>query len=258
MSREKLSHLLDLSGQVALITGASRGIGRATAELFARAGARLGLVARSADSLREVAERIDGEIGAGTALPLAADVAQEEQVNRAVEQTAEAFGRIDILINNAGLISAGPVFQIEPVEWERVLAANLTGAYLCSRAVAPHMEQRQYGRIVNISSISAQTGGVSGGVHYASSKGGMLSMTKTLARDLAPSGITVNAIAPGQIDTDPNLLTPEARKQVTAMIPLGRLGEAEDIALATLFLVSPMASYITGTTLDVNGGILKR
>ena len=258
MPREELSHLLDLTGQVALITGASRGIGRATAELFARAGARLGLVARSAEPLREVAESIDGEVGAGTALPLAADVAQEEQVNRAVQQTAEKFGRIDILINNAGLISAGPVSEIEPVEWERVLAANLTGAYLCSRVVAPHMERRQYGRIVNISSVSAQTGGVSGGVHYASSKGGILSMTKTLARDLATFGITVNAIAPGQIDTDPNLLTPEARKQVTAMIPLGRLGEAEDIAQATLFLVSPMASYITGTTLDVNGGILKR
>jgi len=258
MSGEKLNHLLDLSNQVALITGASRGIGRATAELLARAGAHLGLVARSADPLREVAESIDGEFGTGTALHLPTDVAQEEQVDRAVQQTVERFGRIDILVNNAGLISAGPLSKIEPVEWERVLAANLTGAYLCSRAVAPHMERQQYGRIVNISSVSAQTGGVSGGVHYASSKGGMLSMTKTLARDLAPSGITVNAIAPGQIDTDPKLLTPEARKQVMAMIPLGRLGEAEDIAHSVLFLASPMASYITGTTLDVNGGILKR
>ena len=114
------------------------------------------------------------------------------------------------------------------------------------------------GRIINISSISAHTGGVSGGVHYAASKGGMLAMTKTLARDLAPFGVTVNAIAPGQIDADPNLLTPEARTRVTRMIPLGRLGEPKEIAYAALFLASPMAAYITGATLDVNGGILKR
>jgi 3-oxoacyl-[acyl-carrier protein] reductase len=119
------------------------------------------------------------------------------------------------------------------------------------------MEQRS-GRIVNIASISAQTGGVSGGVHYASSKGGMLAMTKSLARDLAPYNVTVNAITPGQIDADPNLLSPEARAHVTGLIPLGRLGEPVEIAYAALFLASPMAAYITGATLDVNGGILKR
>jgi 3-oxoacyl-[acyl-carrier protein] reductase len=191
-------------------------------------------------------------------LALPADIADEAQVNRVVSQTFETWGRIDILINNAGLISAGSYQQVDLPEWERVIGVNLTGAYLCSRAVAPIMQAQKHGRMINIASISAQTGGVSGGVHYSASKGGMISMTKTLARDLAPFGITVNAIAPGQIDADPNLLTPEAREYITRLIPLGRLGRPEEIAYAALFLASPMAAYITGATLDVNGGILKR
>jgi 3-oxoacyl-[acyl-carrier protein] reductase len=255
MNPDSRSDLLDLSGQVALVTGASRGIGRATAEIFSSKGAKTALVARNPGPLNELAASLsDG--GAGV-LAIAADVAVEADVQRVVDQTLETFGRIDILVNNAGLISFGHVADIDPSEWARVIGANLTGAYLCSRAVASAMVEREYGRIINISSVSAQTGGVSGGVHYASSKGGMLAMTKTLARDLAPH-VTVNAIAPGQIDTDPDLLTQEARQRVTAMIPLGRLGEAEDIAYAALFLASPLASYITGATIDVNGGILKR
>jgi NAD(P)-dependent dehydrogenase (short-subunit alcohol dehydrogenase family) len=225
------------------------------AEVFAQAGAKLALVARTAGLLEKVAA---GLRHLTEILVLSADVADEAQVNRAVQQIVETWGRVDILINNAGLISFGPITQVEPADWERIIGANLTGAYLCSRAVAPLMMQQKSGRIINIASISAQTGGVSAGVHYAASKGGLVSMTKTLARDLAPFGITVNAIAPGQIDADPNLLTPEARQRVLSMIPLGRLGEPEEIAYAALFLASPMAAYITGATLDVNGGILKR
>ncbi len=260
MPGQTLTNLLDLSGQVALITGGNRGIGKAIAQVLAQAGVKLALVARTADLLEAVAEKLRQSHPAGhdTVLALPADVADETQVNRVVQQTVDAWGRVDILVNNAGLISFGPVTEIDPTDWERIIRANLTGAYLCSRAVAPLMERQNYGRIINIASISAQTGGVSGGVHYAASKGGMISMTKTLARDLAPYNVTVNAIAPGQIDADPNLLTPEARERVTKMIPLGRLGKPEEIAYATLFLASPMAAYITGTTLDVNGGILKR
>ena len=139
-----------------------------------------------------------------------------------------------------------------------MIAANLTGAYLCSYAAAPHLRRQQSGHIVNISSVSAQTGGVSGGVHYSASKGGMLALTKALARDLAADHIAVNSIAPGQIDADPNLLTPEARERVLKLIPLGKIGQPADIAYAALFLCSKMASYITGATIDVNGGILKR
>lgn len=255
MSDHSIVNLLDLSGQVALITGASRGIGRAMAGVFAQAGAKLALVARTIGPLEEVAA---GLRHLTEILVLSADVADEAQVNRAVQQIVKTWGRVDILINNAALISFGPITQVEPVDWERIIGANLTGAYLCSRAVAPLMMQQKSGRIINIASISAQTGGVSAGVHYAASKGGLVSMTKTLARDLAPFEITVNAIAPGQIDADPNLLTPEARQRILTMIPLGRLGEPEEIAYAALFLASPMAAYITGATLDVNGGILKR
>ena len=245
-----------------MITGASRGIGRVIAEVFSQAGANVALVARTTGQLEEVAahlQHLTFNLQSSTGvLALPADVADEGQVNRAVQQVVETWGRLDILINNAGLISFGPVTQIEPADWARIIEVNLTGAYLCSRAVAPLMMQQKSGRIINIASVSAQTGGVSGGVHYAASKGGMLAMTKTLARDLAPFGVTVNTIAPGQIDADPNLLTPEARQRVIEMIPLGRLGEPREVAYAALFLASPMAAYMTGTTLDVNGGILKR
>jgi 3-oxoacyl-[acyl-carrier protein] reductase len=263
MPGQTIADLLDLSGQVALITGGNRGIGQAIAEVFAQAGAKLALVARTADLLEEVAAKLRQthpgvKPGEERVLALPADIADETQVKRVVQQIADTWGRVDILVNNAGLIGFGPVTQIDLPDWQRVMGVNLTGAYLCSRAVAPFMERQKSGRIINIASISAQTGGVSGGVHYAASKGGMISMTKTLARDLAPFGVTVNAIAPGQIDADPNLLTPEARQHVESLIPLGRLGRPEEIAYTALFLASPMAAYITGITLDVNGGILKR
>lgn len=248
--------LLSFSDRVVFVTGASRGIGRAIALVFARVGARVALVSRTAEQLQEVADEVN-ELG-GKALVLPTDVAVASEVDHAVERVVVKWGRLDVLINNAGLIDFGPLDQIEPAAWDRVIGANLTGAYLCSRAVAAVMERQQDGRIVNITSVSAQTGGVSGGVHYTASKGGLAAMTKTLARDLAPHGITVNAISPGQIDADPKLLSPEQRQKVTAMIPLGRLGEPEEIAYAALFLASPMADYITGTTIDVNGGILKR
>jgi 3-oxoacyl-[acyl-carrier protein] reductase len=258
MSTPTITSLLDLTGQVALITGASRGIGRATAELFAQAGARVALLARSAAPLEQVAEVLRQTHGPERVLAVAADVANAAQVEAAVQQVAGAWGRVDVLINNAGLIHFGPIDAITPEDWQRVIGANLTGAYLCARAVVPLMQAQCSGLIVNIASISGQTGGVSAGVDYAASKGGMLAFTKTLARDLAPYGVTVNAIAPGQIDADPDLLTPEARQRVIQMIPLGRLGEPREIAYAALFLASPMAAFMTGATLDVNGGILKR
>jgi len=257
MNTQSIHNLLDLTGQVAFLTGANRGIGKATAEVLHAAGANVALVARTEESLITVttdllAARPD------SALALPADVAEEAQVNQAVERTMATWGRIDILVNNAGLVSPGAFDRIAPADWRRILNVNLTGTYLCCRAVAPIMQRQRAGRIINISSISAQTGGVSGGAHYAASKGGMLAMTKTLARDLAPYGITVNAIAPGQIDTRPEFLTPQQRQTLEKLIPLGRLGQPAEIAYPVLFLASPMASYLTGATLDVNGGILKR
>jgi len=256
MRRIPVGKILDLSGQVTLVTGASRGLGKAIAEVFAEAGAKVALVARDAERLEEVARWL--QMTGAECLSLPADVGEEAQVTEVVEKVQKQWGRIDTLVNNAGLISQGPVDEIDPLLWHRILQANLTGAYLCVRAVCPLMQKQAHGRIINVSSVSAQTGGVSGGVHYSASKGGMLSMTKTLARDLAPYNVLVNAIAPGQIDTAGARLSEDTRKQVEKMIPLKRLGRAEDIAYAALFLASSMANYITGTTLDVNGGILKR
>ena len=253
-----IAQLLDLRGQVAFVTGASRGIGYATAELLLEAGARVALVARGAEGLAAAAAALGARYGPDQLITSLADVADAAQVQAAVGQTVERWGRLDILVNNAGLIHFGPIETIAPASWAAVIGANLTGAYLCAYLAAPIMRGQGYGRIINIASVSAQTGGVSAGVEYAASKGGLLAFTKTLARDLAASGVTVNAIAPGQIDADPNLLSAEARQRVTAMIPLGRLGTPREIAYAVLFLASPMAAYITGATLDVNGGIAKR
>lgn len=257
--RKGIAELLDLSGQVALVTGASRGIGRAIAGVLAAAGARVALAARSESQLHEVAAEIERQ-GASKedVLVVPMDVAVESEVNAGVQRIVDTWDRVDVLVNNAGLIEFAPLDRIVPDSWDRVIAANLTGPYLCCRAVAPIMPRTGRGRIINITSVSAQTGGVSGGVNYTASKGGLAAMTKTLARDLAPAGVTVNAISPGQIDADPELLTDEQRDYVMGLIPLGRLGEPEEIAYATLFLASPMAAYITGTTIDVNGGILKR
>ena len=256
---QDISQLLDMTGKVAIVTGASRGIGRAIARVFAAAGARVALASRSADQLKEVAAEMQSEgIAEDALLIMPTDVAIVSQVEAMAKTVIDTWGQLDILVNNAGLIEFGSIDQIDPEGWQAVIDANLTGPYLCCRATAPHLSKLDSGRIINITSVSAQTGGVSGGVNYTSSKGGLAAMTKSLSRDLAAAGVTVNAISPGQIDADPNLLTPEQREHVTGLIPLGRLGEPEELASAALFLASPMAAYITGTTIDVNGGILKR
>ncbi len=252
-----IPQLLDLSDQVAIITGANQGIGKATAEVLHAAGAKVALLARSPASLQVVADELLAS-RPNSALAIPTDVADETAVNQAIAAVIAAWGRVDILVNNAGLVSPGTFDQITPMDWQRILDVNLTGAFYCCRAVAPMMQQQRYGRIINISSISAQTGGVSGGAHYAASKGGLIAMTKTLARDLGSANITVNAIAPGQIDTRPEFLTAEQRQRLEGLITLGRLGKPEEIAYPILFLASPMGAYMTGATLDVNGGILKR
>ena len=254
-----LAALLDFRGQVVVITGANRGLGKAMAARFWQAGAKVALLARDQSALDAVAAELLGERDEPESLyQSSVDVALTGDVERAATQILAKWGRVDVLINNAGIVSGGTYDKIDLDEWERVLNANLTGAYRMVRAFAPTMQQQYSGRIINISSITAQTGGVSGGVHYAASKGGMLAMTKTLSRDLAPYNVTVNSITPGQIDSRGDMLSDEARQRIEAMIPLGRLGHVDDIAYAALFLASPMASYITGFTLDVNGGLLKR
>jgi NAD(P)-dependent dehydrogenase (short-subunit alcohol dehydrogenase family) len=254
-----LAALLDFKGQVVVITGANRGLGKAMAERFWQAGAKVALLARTQAQLDTVAAELLTQRNNPTGLVSASvDVGDSDQVTQAATQILAQWGRVDVLINNAGIVSPGDYDKIDLDEWDRILNANLTGAYRMVRAFAPTMKEQRSGRIINISSITAQTGGVSGGVHYAASKGGMLAMTKTLSRDFAPYNITVNSITPGQIDSRGDMLSSESRQRIEAMIPLGRLGHVDDIAYAALFLASPMAAYITGATLDVNGGLLKR
>ncbi|MGV3720139.1 MAG: SDR family NAD(P)-dependent oxidoreductase [Actinomycetota bacterium] len=245
-----------LDGRVAVVTGASRGIGKSIAEVLAKAGARVALVARDVARLQAVAAGIAAD--GGEALVHAADVKDAASCRGIVESVLAAWGRLDILVNNAGVGASGAIETVTEERWDEVLDTNLKSMFLLCQAAAPAMRERGWGRIVNISSIAAQTGGVSGAVAYSASKGGALAFTRTLARDLAPFGITVNSITPGQIETDMGHVAPERMSQILGLIPLGRIGAPEDIAYPTLFLCSEEAGYITGATLDVNGGILKR
>lgn len=246
--------LLDLSGRVALVTGASRGIGAACATLLCRAGASVGLAGRDGDALAAVAQSLPEDRVA----VIEQDLVIENGIDHVARQMTDRWGRVDILVNNAGAISAAPYRDIALDEWDHVLDVNLRAIFRLVRRVVPGMEERGWGRVINITSVTAQTGGVSGGVHYSASKGGLAAMTRTLARDVAPAGVTVNAIAPGQIDTRGDLLTDEEKARRQSAIPLGRLGHPDDVAHAVLFLSSRMADYITGTTIDVNGGGNKR
>jgi 3-oxoacyl-[acyl-carrier protein] reductase len=255
----ELAALLDFSGQVVVITGANRGLGKAMAVRFWQAGAKIALLARTQASLDATVNELRALRDEPENLYSASvDVGITEDVERAAREILAKWERVDVLVNNAGLVSPGSYDKIDLDLWERVLNANLTGAFRMVQAFAPTMQQQRSGRIINISSITAQTGGVSGGVHYSASKGGMLAMTKTLARDLAQYNVTVNSITPGQIDSREEKMADDLRQRIESMIPIGKLGHVDDIAFAALFLASPMARYITGTTLDVNGGLLKR
>ena len=245
-----------IEGNVAIITGASRGIGHSITLVLAKAGADLVLVGRNEEALGKVAQEVQAVGARGLAVPC--DVRVKAQVDAMVERAAAEFGRVDILVNNAGMGSSGDVETISEEYWDEILDTNLRGPFLCAQAVIPPMRERKYGRIVNIASISGQTGGVAGGANYAASKGGLIALTKTLARDLGPDGITANAIAPGQMDTGLGRMSEEARHRLEAQIPLGCLGTGDDIAHTVLFLASKEARYITGATIDVNGGLLKR
>lgn len=245
-----------LDGRVALVTGASRGIGRSIAQVLAKAGADVALVARNEALLKEAAAEVRAE--GRRALVLPADLKDPSACRAVVEAVLAEWSRLDILVNNAGVGASGPLHTITEERWDEILDTNLKAMFLLTQAAAPAMQEAKWGRIVNISSIAAETGGVAGAAAYAASKGGALSFTKSVARDLAPYRITVNSITPGQIETDMGRVPPERLPQLLGMIPLGRIGVPEDIAYATLFLCSEEAGYITGATLDVNGGILKR
>ncbi len=244
---------MTLKDRVALITGASQGIGRATALLFAERDARVVLAARSADKLAAVEAEI--KQAGGQALAVTLDVADEEQVKSGIKQALEHFGRIDILVNNAATARDQLQMRMKRADWEAVLATNLTGAHLCIQRVLPGMLRQRYGRIINVTSVVAQTGN-SGQANYVASKAGLIGLTKALAVEVASRNITVNAIAPGFIISPMTDGLPEKNKQeLIARIPLGRMGTDREVAYGIAFLASDQASYATGHVLGINGGL---
>jgi len=248
--------LFDLTGKVAIVTGAASGIGRAIALKLAEFGADVVVVDVDILGAKEVASKIES-LGR-QALPVKANVADSGDVKKMVKMALKKFGKIDILVNNAGIVQCVKVVNLKEEDWDKVMNVNLKGTYLCSKEVIKHMIKRRSGKIINISSITGMTGGVVVGANYAASKAGVACFTKTLARELAPYGINVNAIAPHAIDT-PGFrrdIPDEVKKSLLEAIPLRRLGKPEEVANVALFLASDAASYITGQTIHVNGGAL--
>jgi 3-oxoacyl-[acyl-carrier protein] reductase len=245
---------IDLSGQVALVTGASRGIGRAIAESLGGWGARVACVARNADKLDEVVQAIRD--AGGEAEPFAADVGDRASVDSTVEAVLNQWEAIHILVNNAGITQDGLVLRMTDEQWDDVIRTNLTGTFFFTRAVARTMLGQRYGRIINLSSVGGVTGNA-GQANYAASKAGVLGFTKSVARELATRGVTANVVAPGFITTDMTDALPEQlREQVKRQIPIRRFGEPGEIAQVVGFLASRQASYLTGQVIHVDGGMV--
>jgi len=243
---------LDLTGRTAIVTGASRGIGRAVALSLAGAGATVVAAARG-DHAEATAAEIAG--AGGQAVAVSMDVTDAASVQAAVDATLERFGRVDVLVSNAGITRDQLLLRMKRGDWDAVLATNLTGAFICAQAVAKPMLRQRAGRIVFVGSVVGQMGNA-GQANYAASKAGLVGFAKSLARELASRGVTVNVVAPGLIDTDMTRVVGEsARAAWASSIPLGRLGSPEDVAAAVTFLASDAAAYITGQVLAVNGGM---
>ncbi len=243
-----------LEGRVALVTGASQGIGRASARSLAEAGAAVALAARNEEKLAAVAREITA--AGGKAATFKMDVARENEIKSAIKAVIAQFGKIDILVNNAGITRDTLLMRMKRADWDDVLATNLTGAHLCIQQVIGSMLKQRWGRIINVTSIFGQMG-QAGQANYAASKAGLIGLTMAVAREVASRNITVNAVAPGYIETAmTETLAPELKEQVLKMIPLGRAGTDTDVAYAVRFLASEEASYITGHVLNVNGGML--
>jgi 3-oxoacyl-[acyl-carrier protein] reductase len=242
-----------MQNRTAFVTGASRGIGRACALALARAGARVALAARQMDLLEQVAAEIRAQ--SGEAFPVELDLTSPDAIRNAFAKAAKEFGRIDILVNNAALTRDGIAMRMKREDWDVVLNTNLTGAFLAMQQVLPNMMRERWGRIINISSVSGEAGNA-GQANYAASKAGLIGLTKSLAQEMAARNITVNAVAPGFIETDMTaVLSPEIKNRMLDHIPLKRFGAPEDVAAAVVFLASESASYVTGHVLNVNGGM---
>jgi 3-oxoacyl-[acyl-carrier protein] reductase len=245
--------MFSLKDKVALVTGASQGIGWDTAQALVVAGAKVAVCARTEEKLALLV----GEITAagGEALAVKMDVADAEQVKAGFKQVVEKFGRLDILVNNAAITRDGLAVRMKPDDWDAVIRTNLTGAHLCIQQALATMMRARAGRIISVASVVAQMGNA-GQANYVAAKAGLIGLTKAIAMEIASRNITVNAVAPGFIETPmTNVLSDKVKEDLKARIPLGRLGVARDVAAAIVFLASDEAAYITGHVLDVNGGM---
>jgi len=242
-----------LQGHVALVTGASQGIGRACAVTLAKAGATVALAARNEEKLKEAVAQIEAEGGKAAAFRL--DVSSEEAIKSTVKEITAQLGKIDILVNNAGITRDGLLLRMKRADWDEVMTTNLSAPFLLIQAVLSGMMKQRWGRIINITSVVGEVG-AAGQANYVSSKAGLIGLTLSVAREVASRNITVNAVAPGYITTAmTDVLTDEQKQAVTEQIPLGSHGTDADVANAVLFLASKEAGYITGHVLDVNGGL---
>jgi 3-oxoacyl-[acyl-carrier protein] reductase len=245
--------MFSLKDRVALVTGASQGIGRATSLALVAAGARVILAARNREKLAAVAQEI--EAAGGRALAVSMDVADPEQVRTGFRQGIETFGRLDILVNNAAITRDGLAVRMKPEDWDAVLRTNLTGAHLCVQQALAVMMRQRHGRIINITSVVAETGNA-GQANYVASKAGLIGLTKAIATEVASRNITVNAVAPGFIVSPmTDVLPQKVKDELAARIPLGRMGQDFEVAAAVVFLASDEAGYVTGHVLDINGGM---
>jgi len=243
-----------MKGQTAIITGSSRGIGRTTAEEFAKRGVNIVIVDIDEERAKQSAEEIKNQFGVET-LGLKADVSNADDVKTLFEKSLKKFSKIEILVNNAGITKDNLLIRMKDEEWDAVLNINLKGAFLCSREAIKNMSKIKYGRIINIASVVAFTGNP-GQVNYSASKAGLIGLTKTLAKEYASRGITVNAVAPGFIQTAMTEKLPEkVKEEMLRTIPLQRFGTTIDVANAIIFLALPESGYITGQVIHVNGGM---
>jgi 3-oxoacyl-[acyl-carrier protein] reductase len=242
-----------MKGRVGLVTGGTRGIGKAIAEGLAKKGVNLVVAGRNLIAANEVAVSLSAT--GARVLGMKLDVSKSEEVEKVFEEIRKEFGRLDILINNAGITKDGLLMRMKEDAWDSVMAVNLKGVFLCSREAIKDMAKQRYGRIVNITSVAAFMGNP-GQANYSASKAGIVGFTKTVAREYAGRGITVNAVAPGFIETAMTDVLPENIKEdMKKLIPLGRFGTVEDVASAVIYLVSPDSDYITGQVIHVNGGM---
>jgi 3-oxoacyl-[acyl-carrier protein] reductase len=247
-----------LKGKVALVTGASSGIGRATAEALARHGARVAINYHRNEKGAEAARQAIGA-GGGQAIVVQADVRGAAGVKTLVERTVKELGPVDVLVNNAGsLVERLKILELTEARWDDVLDLNLKSAFLCSQAVAGSMMERKTGAIINVSSVAGRNGGALGSIHYSTAKGGLITFTKGLAKEMAPHNVRVNAVSPGVIQTHfhEQFSTPEMMQAYCKNIPLGRVGTPAEVANVVAFLASDAASFLVGETIEINGGML--